>query len=86
MPSFYKYIKYEYDEEGNVTMIENELQKEDVETFYSALQAKLSEGEEMPESIDDLQQVLEKADTSTQTAIQALNRLELGLAVEEENI
>jgi len=81
-----KEFKYEYDEEDNVIMIENEIQRGDVETFYSALQSKLSEGESMPGSIDDLRQVLEEADTSTQTAIQALNRLGLELAVEEENI
>jgi len=79
-----KEFKYEYDEEGNVTMIDNEIQRGDVETFYSALQVKLAEGEEMPGSLADLQQVLEEADTSTQTATQALARLGLELAVEEE--
>jgi len=81
-----KEFKYQYGEDGNVTVIENELQRGSVEACYAALQAKLSEDESMPGSIDDLRQVLEEADTSTQTAVQALNRLGLELAVEEENI
>lgn len=79
-----KEFKYEYDEEGNVTVVENEIQRGDVETFYAALQAKLSEGESMPGSINDLSQVLEEADCSTQTAMQALTRLGLELKQEEE--
>lgn len=54
--------------------------------FYIALQSKLSDGEEMPGSIDDVRQVLEEADCSIQPAVQALTRLGLELTEEEEPV
>lgn len=82
--SFFPINSYSIDEEDNY--IATEIQSGNAEGLYHALQEYLSEEESMPATLEEIEEIFEQSDVSTQNPFLAMKRLGLELAIENEEV